>query len=188
MTSPSYSIVEYDPNWPALFEQEKACVASVLGIDPRHVAHVGSTSVPGLAAKPIVDQMLGIPTMAEAAGYARLLEGIGYEWRGEAVPGTLYLRKAVPRRYNLHVTEYGGAFWVEHLLFRDYLRAHPDVNQEYEELKRKLMATLAADPPAYNEAKTPFIQRTMDRARREFSDEGEDPQGSPRQATNRGRA
>ena len=95
---------------------------------------------------------------------AERLETIGYEWRGETVPGTLYIRKADPRRYNVHMTEYEGGFWEEHLLFRDYLRAHADASQRYEELKRELMAKLASDPPGYNVGKEPFIKCILARA------------------------
>ncbi|MCI0438008.1 MAG: GrpB family protein [Chloroflexi bacterium] len=167
--SPSYRIVEYDPRWPAIFEDEKARIVFALGIEPQQVQHVGSTSIPCLGAKPIVDIMVGIPTMDSAERYARLLSYIGYEWRGETVPGTLYIRKAVPRRFNIHMTQYGSDFWLEDLLFRDYLRVHPEAVREYEALKRKLMATLASDPPAYNAGKAAFIRSIVDKARAEFN-------------------
>jgi GrpB-like predicted nucleotidyltransferase (UPF0157 family) len=165
LPSPSYKIVEYDPDWPDLFDQEKARVVAALGIGEERVQHIGSTAVPGLGAKPIVDMMAGIPSMAQAPRYLPLLEAMGYEWRGETVPGTLYIRKAAPRRFNLHMTEYGGAFWETHLLFRDYLRAHPNACIEYEALKRALMSTLAGDPPAYNDGKTDFIRAIVAGAR-----------------------
>ena len=141
MPTPSYKIVKYDPKWPAIFQDEKARVAFVLDIDAQYIQHVGSTSVQRLGAKPIVDIMVGIPTMNKSDEYVRCLEHIGYEWRGETVQGTLYIRKAVPRRFNIHMTEYGGEFWVEHLLFRDYLRTHPEGARDYEQLKHELMAT-----------------------------------------------
>ena len=121
--------------------------------------------MPGLGAKPILDMMLGVTRPSNVYRYLERLEGIGYEHRAETVPGTLYLRKASPHRFNLHVTDYEGAFWVEHLLFRDYLRAHRDVALRYENLKRALMSTLASDPPAYNEAKADFIERIVAAAR-----------------------
>jgi GrpB-like predicted nucleotidyltransferase (UPF0157 family) len=168
MASASYRIAEYDKDWPAQFEQEKARVVSALGIDEGCVVHVGSTSVPGLAAKPIIDMMVGIPAVEEAGRRVTLLEDIGYEHRGETVPGTLYIRKETPRRYNLHLTEHRGVFWEDHLLFRDHLRAHSDSRERYETLKRELMSRLAADPPAYNDGKSDFIRATMADARREL--------------------
>ena len=164
MVSPSYRIVAYDQRSPALFDEEKALIVTTLAIEPRCVAHIGSTAVIGLAGKPIIDIMVGLQTMEKAPRNAERLETIGYEWRGETVPGTLYIRKADPRRYNVHMTEYEGGFWEEHLLFRDYLRAHADAAQRYEELKRELMAKLASDPPGYNVGKEPFIKCILARA------------------------
>ena len=165
MVSPNYKIIEYNPDWPDLFEQEKARVVSALGIGEERFQHIGSTAVPGLGAKPVLDMMAGIPSMATASKLVPLLEAIGYEWRGETLPGTLYIRKAEPRRFNLHVTAYGGAFWEDHLLFRDYLRAHRDACVDYEALKRDLMSASAHDPPAYNDGKTDFIRAIVNRAR-----------------------
>ena len=164
MTSSSYVIVDYDAQWPLLAEAEKALIVSTLRVEGWRVEHIGSTSVPGLAAKPIIDLMLGIPQMEAAHLFLPGLGAIGYEQRGETVPGTLYNRKAVPRRFNLHLTQYGGVFWKEHILFRDYLRSHPEVAAEYEELKRVLMAERGHDPQAYNAGKTDFIQGVLERA------------------------
>ena len=165
MIRPSYRIVEYYPRSPALFEEEKARILAVLDVDGSRVAHIGNTAVPGLASKPIIDLMVGVPVMEDAGVFVERLQGIGYEHRGDTVPGTLYLRKAEPQRYNLHVTAYEGESWVERLLFRDCLRAHPAVAREYEELKRGVMARLAHDPPAYNDAKAEFIEAVVVRAR-----------------------
>jgi GrpB-like predicted nucleotidyltransferase (UPF0157 family) len=167
---PSYRIVPYDERWPAWVEEEKAGVVAALGVDEGWVEHCGSTAVPGLAAKPILDMVAGVesvPAVDEAHARFPALAGLGYECRGETVPGMLYIRKAGPRRYNLHVTRHGGGLWVETLLFRDYLRAHRDVAGEYERLKRELMAGLAHDPPAYNDGKAAFIRSVVERARRE---------------------
>ena len=164
MIRPSYRIVEYDPHSPALFEEEKARVLIVLGINGDRVAHIGSTAVPGLASKPIIDLMVGVRAAEDTDVLVPRLAAIGYEHRGDTVPGTLYLRKAEPRRYNLHMTAHDGDFWVDHLLFRDYLRAHPDVARDYEELKRSTMAKLAHDPGAYNDSKAGFIEAVIARA------------------------
>ena len=125
MASPSYRIVDYDHGWPSFFEEEKALVVAATGIAPERVEHVGSTAVPGLGAKPIIDLMVGVPRVEGAQREIDALAGVGYDWRGETVPGTLYIRKAEPRRFNLHLTQWGGKFWTDLLLFRDFLRAHP---------------------------------------------------------------
>ena len=165
MRSPSYRIVDYHHGWPALFEEEKAIVVAATGIAPRRVEHVGSTAVPGLAAKPIIDLMVGVPRVEDAQREIDALRAVGYERRGETVPGTLYLRKAEPRRFNLHMTQWEGKFWLDLLLFRDFLRAHPGTARQYEDLKRDLMARLASDPPAYNAGKTSFIESIVQRVR-----------------------
>ena len=166
MASPSYRIVEYDQKWPALYEEQKAIVVAATGIVAKRVEHIGSTAVPGLGAKPIIDLMVGVSGVEDAQRQIEALEGVGYEWRGETVPGTLYLRKAEPRRFNLHLTQWEGEFWLDHLLFRDFLRTHPEMARQYECLKRELMSQLASDPPAYNAAKTSFIEFIVQQARR----------------------
>ena len=166
MASPSYRIVEYDQSWPALYEEEKAIVVAATGIEANRVEHIGSTAVPGLGAKPIIDLMVGVSRVEGAQREIKTLEGVGYEWRGETVPGTLYLRKAEPRRFNLHLTQWEGKFWQDKLLFRDFLRTHPETARQYEDLKCELMARLASDPPAYNAAKASFRQSLVQQARR----------------------
>lgn len=171
MTATSYRIVPSDPDWPGAAAEEIALVSATLGLAPSRVEHVGSTAVPGLGAKPIVDLMAGIgcpPTSEAALPILDRLRSIGYEIKGiETAPGTLYCRKAEPRRFNLHLTEHGNEFWISHLAFRDYLRAHPDVAAEYERLKRDILARMGDEisQPAYNAAKGDFIQSVTARAR-----------------------
>ena len=157
--------MDYDHGWPALFREEKALVVATTGIAPERVEHVGSTAVPGLAAKPIIDLMVGVPRVDDAQREIDALWSVGYEWRGETVPGTLYIRKAEPRRFNLHMTQWEGKFWQDLLLFRDFLRDNPETAQQYEDLKRDLMTRLASDRPAYNDGKASFIESTVQKAR-----------------------
>lgn len=168
MSSPSYRIVEHDPNWPIEFEEEKTRVLGALRINEERIKHIGSTSIPGLGAEPIVDITVGIPTMEQASFYLTSLERIGYEWRDYTVPGTWYIRKELPWRFNLHMTEYGNEFWLVHLLFRDHLRTHHEIARTYESLKRNLMAKFATEPRIYNESKTEFIQGVVSNARAEY--------------------
>ena len=165
--APSYRIVEYDGVWPVAFQAEKRLILSTCVVDETAVVHIGSTSVPGLGAKPTVDIMVGLPAAAAYDGPIDVFQGIGYEHRGETVPGIAYLRKAAPRRFNLHLTRLRGEFWVDNLLFRDYLRAHPEVAAEYERLKRQLMARYARAPQSYNDGKAGFIASVLRKARQE---------------------
>ena len=169
----SYRIVPPDPNWSRLASDEITAIASTLNIDPKHVEHIGSTAVPGLGAKPIIDLMMGIPdfdSSQDSQQYLAPLKRIGYEFDGtETTPGTYYIRKALPQRFNLHMTKYGGSFWIDHLLFRDYLRSHPAAVQQYEDLKRSLLEKLGPDPDkqAYNDGKGEFISVILEKAKKE---------------------
>ena len=130
------------------------------------IEHVGSTAVPGLAAKSIIDIIVGVRELAAGDRCVHPLEGIEYEYLGEAgIPGRLYFRKGQPRTYHLHMVEHRSEFWERHLLFRDLLRERPAVAREYEALKRELAVQYRTDRLAYTEAKTPFIESALARAR-----------------------
>ncbi|MCE7928323.1 MAG: GrpB family protein [Dehalococcoidia bacterium] len=162
---PNYRIVEHDPAWAAVFTAERERLAMALGLPPGRIEHIGSTAVPRLGAKPIVDIMAGAESEADYALHASRLAALGYEDRGETVPGTRYIRKAGPPRVNLHLTVFEAPFWVDHLLFRDFLREHGETAREYERLKRRILAEVGPDPPAYNAAKEAFINSVLSRAR-----------------------
>ncbi len=169
MAAPVF-IFDYDPSWPAAFEAERARLGAALGIDLVAIEHVGSTSVPGLAAKPIVDIMGGVARLEGTAAWGDVLHALGYEFQPEALThlpdDRLFLKRTTGTpAVNLHLTEHGGAFWQEKLLFRDYLRAHDEVAREYEALKRALAPRFLDVPFTYSVAKTDFIRATLDRAR-----------------------
>ena len=160
-------IVPYDPRWPRLFEAERERVEAVLGARAVAVKHVGSTSVPGLDAKPVVDLLVGLVSMGDAGRCVRPLAGLGYEHRGEAgIPGRLFFRKfhAGRRAYHLHLTVPDSEFWNEHLLFRDHLRARPETAVEYARLKHELAARVGDDRAAYTAAKGRFVRSVLERA------------------------
>lgn len=155
-------ILGHDPQWRTRFLEEAeriraACAPAVIAIE-----HVGSTSVPGLAAKPIIDIMAGVRDLASAGALVPAMEGLGYESVGaHGVEGRLYFRKGVPRSHHVHMTDMGSAFWKKHLLFRDQLVEHPEIAAEYAALKRALAARFGADRDGYTEAKTDFIERCL---------------------------
>ena len=122
--------------------------------------------MPGLDAKPVVDLMAGVRSPRDADRCVGPLEGIGCAYRGEAgVPGRLFLRKSFPRAYHLNLAVFGGEFWENHLLFRDYLRAHPGTARKYARFKRDLAARFRHDREAYTEAKTHFVETVVGCAR-----------------------
>lgn len=166
-------IVDYDPEWPRRFRRECEVIFRTCGRGAfLRIEHVGSTAVPGLAAKPIVDMMPGVLSLANVPALVAPLASIGYEYVPEyeaELPERRYFRKDVDgeRAFQLHVVEVGSAFWKRHLLFRDYLRAHDETAAEYERLKRRLADEYGADREGYTEAKTEFITGIEERARRE---------------------
>ena len=168
LSEESVHIVSYDPRWPELFELERACLQAVAGEWVEAIEHVGSTAVPGLDAKPVVDVVAGVRSLREVDRFVHRLAGIGYESRGEAgVAGRLFFRKLQDGRrvFHLHVTGTDHAFWENHLLFRDYLRAHPGTAGEYARLKHELAVRFRDDRESYTRAKTEFIERVVARAR-----------------------
>ncbi|HEY0323990.1 MAG TPA: GrpB family protein [Pyrinomonadaceae bacterium] len=170
-------IVEYNPRWPALFEEEKARILGLIHAWVESVEHIGSTSVPGLGAKPIIDIMVGIRSLADAPECISRLETIGYEYvpKHEAVlPLRRFFHKsATPcaRTHHLHMVEPTGEFWERHILFRDALRANPETARQYYELKKALAARFGSDRDSYTDAKTSFIEAVVTRARKERSTE-----------------
>jgi len=156
-------IVDYDPRWPALYEEEKDRIVAASGPVVLAIEHIGSTAVPGLAAKPVIDIMVGIQTLDEAPALYDPLAAIGYEYAPEfeeLIPERRFFRKgpAEFRTHHLHVVEFGDDFWVRHLLFREYLRRHAEAAHNYAQLKRKLAAQYGGNRQGYTEAKTDFIR------------------------------
>jgi GrpB-like predicted nucleotidyltransferase (UPF0157 family) len=128
--------------------------------------HVGSTAVPGLSAKPVIDILAGVPARASRKPYVAALVQLGYEHLGAyGVPGRDYFRRGNPRTHHVHVVSWSSRFWHEQLLFRDHLRAHPDAAREYTALKRELAAAFPDDGRKYSEEKGPFIKSVLRRAR-----------------------
>ena len=161
-------IVAYDPAWPAEFEHERALIACALGGRMLGIEHVGSTAVAGLGAKPIIDITVSVRRLADGENCVRPLEGLGYVYRGDGgIPGRLYFSKPTtrPRTHHLHMVEHGSDFWQRHILFRDYLRKHPDEADRYYRLKVRLAAQFRDDRVGYTEAKTKFIESALARAR-----------------------
>jgi len=162
-------IVDYDAAWPARFEEEREAIVAALGEAMAGVVaieHVGSTSVPGLAAKPVIDIAIGIRALVDGVPCITPIVQLGYECMGESgIAGRLYFRKGEPRSHHIHMVAQQSKFWQDHIGFRDALRGRPDLAQEYARLKRELAERHGTDRLAYTEAKTPFIQAALARAR-----------------------
>lgn len=166
-------IVDYDPAWPDLFERERANLAASLGSHIVAIEHVGSTAVPGLAAKPIIDLLVGVRDLADARSRCiETLRASSYTYMPEYeswLPDELFFRKGLPGpwTHHAHVMEQSDPGWPRRLLFRDYLRAHRDAAQAYAALKRNLAAAFNDDIAAYRTAKDAFVGEVMAKARAE---------------------
>jgi GrpB-like predicted nucleotidyltransferase (UPF0157 family) len=167
-------IVDYDPRWPRLFDEEKTNILRVIGPMVAAIEHIGSTAVPGLAAKPIIDIMVGVQHLSDATWCIQPLRTLGYEYVPDDekfIPDRRYFRKGNARgteqgsTHHLHMAEAGGEFWNRHLLFRDYLRDHPEEARRYADLKKTLAARCGSDRKSYTDAKTDYIQEIVARAK-----------------------
>jgi GrpB-like predicted nucleotidyltransferase (UPF0157 family) len=163
-------LVDYDPAWPALFERERAHIAPAVAAFAVAIEHVGSTAVPGLCAKPIVDMLLTVERFGPPAEYIPALAPLGYDFRDDPANVDRHafgVRDALGRRpvpgYNVHIEQHGGHGPRQFLAFRDYLRAHPDTAREYCALKRALAVAHGSDRDAYTEAKTDFVRTVLER-------------------------
>jgi GrpB-like predicted nucleotidyltransferase (UPF0157 family) len=164
-------VVDYDADWPRLYEEEALRIQRALGDLVVEIDHMGSTAVPGLAAKPIIDISLGLRTLDLAAEHIAALERLGYAYLGEfGLPGRLYFRKGPERRtHQVHAVEWGGEHWHRHYAFREYLRAHPAEAQRYGDFKRRLAEEVDHDWREYVERKEPFSDALFARAWRWYS-------------------
>jgi GrpB-like predicted nucleotidyltransferase (UPF0157 family) len=157
----SVRLVPYDPAWPASYESEAARIRGALGPVAVRVEHVGSTAVPELLAKPVIDIQLSVAQFEPLDAFGAPLSALGYEHRPDDEPGHRFFGLADAggeRVVNLHVCESGGDWERRHLAFRDALRADPDLRARYAAEKRRVAALHPDDTLAYADAKTPWIR------------------------------
>jgi GrpB-like predicted nucleotidyltransferase (UPF0157 family) len=164
MADAPIEIVEYDPQWPARFGHEQALLCQSLA---RWLVgapeHIGSTAVPGLAAKPVIDIMAPVHSLKSSFAAIPVAERAGYVYFPYR-PGFMHWfckPSAEYRTHHLHLVPFGGRLWRERLAFRDALRADEALRREYQALKLGLAAEFPRDREAYTEAKSPFIARVV---------------------------
>ena len=165
-------LVPHDPAWLSMAERESERILNRLPLDVVGIYHIGSTSIPGIKAKPILDFVLEVDDMQELLHYSEALRELGYIRKGErGIPGRQFFTKDTngSRSHHLHVFESGHPDITRHLAFRDYLRSNPDAAREYERLKEKLAKKFPQKSGDYTEAKSDFIL-TMDETAREWYD------------------
>jgi GrpB-like predicted nucleotidyltransferase (UPF0157 family) len=153
-------LVPHDPAWAAQFAIARDEILSACNGLVTEVHHVGSTAIPGLAAKPVLDLLPVVRRFEDGAACVPALQALGYAHRGEhGIAGRHYFVRGTPRSDHAHLFAADHPEVERHLLFRDYLRAHADEREAYEHLKRDLAAKFGDDRQAYAAAKTPFCDR-----------------------------
>jgi GrpB-like predicted nucleotidyltransferase (UPF0157 family) len=170
-------LVPYDSTWPQLFAQIGPRLRAALQQHAVRIDHIGSTAIPNLAAKPIIDIQVSVPALEPVTAYRSAIEAVGFLWRADNPDLTKrYFREAPGmRRTHLHVRRAGS--WSEQfaLLFRDYLRTHPHDAEQYATLKQHLAQKHQNERNTYVEAKGPFIWTVMQRASQWSQDIGWEP-------------
>ena len=158
-------VVGYDPAWPLTYERWRQRMAAALGRTAIRIEHVGSTSVPGLAAKPIVDMQVSVADLGDEPCYVPQLQAVGLVLRSRDELHRYFRPPAgQPREVHVHVCAAGGRWERDHLLFRDYLRAHPAACRRYAEAKRTIVLRWSDDGWAYTEAKTGVVLDILEQA------------------------
>jgi len=162
------AVVAYDPLWPQAFAVASGEIAAALGNNLLEIHHIGSTAIPGIYAKPVIDMLGIVSDLVAVDRRGAQMQARGYEAMGEfGIPGRRYFRRDNAdgqRTHQLHAFQFGSPDIRRHLAFRDFLRAHPELASEYAELKRKLADTNPNDMEAYMDGKDGFIKQIESRA------------------------
>jgi len=161
----SIKIVSYDPEWAEMYESERKFLYSLLGDYVQGtIEHVGSTSVVGMLAKPIIDIMVGIESLESTEGAIKLLSNNSYCHSPYKADVMHWFCKPSPdvRTHHLHLVPFNSKLWLERIAFRDLLRSHFDVATQYADLKIELAHKYKNDREAYTQKKWPFIKKVLE--------------------------
>lgn len=177
-------VVDYDPRWPGLFEAERERLLSLLGDRLVEVQHIGSTAIPGLAAKPVIDIAVGFEQLQDGESCLSILENAGYSYEAElntALPDRRFLWRVNPtgQRYHLHLASLCSRLWTNPIAFRDYVLRHPEAASEYGRLKEALAENCGSDISAYIDGKASFVEQILELAKVEAALSGKEVEGIP---------
>lgn len=161
-------VVPHNPKWRDAFEAESKRIAQAMGDNVTTIHHIGSTAIPTIHAKPIIDFLVEVKDINRVDEQSDSMESLGYEVMGEfGIPGRRYFRKDNPpgiRTHQIHTFEAGSTEIERHLAFRDYMIAHPDDAQKYSALKRELAKQYPDDIEGYMDGKDAFVKEMEKRA------------------------
>jgi GrpB-like predicted nucleotidyltransferase (UPF0157 family) len=165
MTDPII-VVPYDSAWPIRYWIESQLLHVALRNMSPVIEHIGSTSVPGLAAKPVIDMLVGVPSLAAVESHVDRLSSYGYAYIPEyerALPDRRFFKRIVHgvRTHHVHVVQVNGLYWQRYLKFRDSLRGNPWLAASYAELKRRLAERFRNDRDAYTNGKSDFVEAVL---------------------------
>ena len=158
------SLVDYCPDWTQAFEQEKKNLQKILGNAALAIEHVGSTSIPGLSAKPILDVAVAVKNVKTLVKVMPILANAGYDILDSIEKcGEVLARKGPPecRTHYIHVEVMDSIYWKNHIVFRDYLLKHPAYIEQYETLKKNIAKQFKEDRKKYTAAKDEFIRSVL---------------------------
>jgi len=156
----SVEVVDHYLGWKASFLLERQALLEAMGDIAISIDHIGSTAVSGLAAKPIIDIMIGVTHHRSPEDYIQLLSPLEYVYQAqEDEPRRFFFRKGMPRTHHLHIVVEGSEVQLRHIRFRDRLRGDPELVEEYSSLKRELARRFREDREAYCAGKREFIER-----------------------------
>lgn len=164
-------LAPYDPEWAKLFDIEKNDIKSAFGEKALGIEHIGSTAIPGMDAKPILDLMVAVEQIGDYSAFTTKLEMLGYGFRRDnrsSQEHVLYVKGPEDKRtHYLKLTTVDSSFWREHILFRDYLIRHPESAEEYSKLKHELLEKYGGERTNYTEDKADFIKSIIRLAEQE---------------------
>lgn len=163
-------LTPYSVEWPLLFEKEKEALIECLGDLIIDIQHVGSTAIEGLEAKPIIDILISIKKLDEGFKCIEPLKKLGYEFKGSLGKSNRFFFSKGDEKiktHHVHIVEWGDSNWENLILFRDYLRNHPRVKEDYEKLKKDLANSYEADRAGYTTNKVDFILKIVEQAKKE---------------------
>ncbi len=162
LSSETVVVRPYTPEWPQLYLAEEARLVGSIGEYVLDIQHVGSTSIPGMIAKPILDVAIAVSDFEEAARCIEPIERLGYHYRGEyGISRRHYFTKGNPRTHHLHMLERHSENWASSISFRDHLRQNPSLAEEYAALKQCLSEQFPTDRLAYQDGKAAFIHHVL---------------------------
>lgn len=161
-------IEEYDSKWSKIFEEEKTNLKEMFGDVAITIEHIGSTSIKGLASKPIIDIAVGVKSLTDVSRILWKFEKEPYSVKEDSVPDEILIRKGPKenRTHFIHVMEINEPRYINVILFRDYLKAHNDSLKEYEDLKKELAKKYPNDRNMYLQGKELFISKIVEKARK----------------------